>query len=87
LDVSSTRAAAAFQRPKKIDGAIYIFSRTASSSAIGIWFLLFPNRYFNHSSNCLGTRRDVDLTAAPIIHHPQKGLRYPHLKRAILSTF
>ena len=56
------------------------------TSAIGVWLLLDFNRQFNKSSDCFSTRWEVGLAAAPVVYHPQKLLRYPHLKRAILRA-
>src|SRR5215471_6268106 len=57
------------------------------SSAIGIWLLLDFGRQFNKSPDCFSTRREVGLAATPVVYRPQKLLRYPHLKRAILRAF
>ena len=56
------------------------------TSAIGVWLLLDFNRQFNKSSDCFSTRWEVGLAAAPVVYRPQKLLRYPHLKRAILRA-
>jgi hypothetical protein len=56
-------------------------------SAVDIWLLLCVDRSFNHSPDCFCTGGDVDLSASPIIHHPQEGLRNSHLEGAILSAF
>jgi hypothetical protein len=57
-----------------------------SSSAIGVWFLLDFGRQFNKSPDCFSTRREVGLTAAPVVYRPQKMLGHSHLKRAILGA-
>src|SRR5262249_47832235 len=57
------------------------------SSAIGIWLLLDFGRQFNKSPDCFSTRWEVGLAATPVVYRPQKLLRYPHLKRAILRAF
>jgi hypothetical protein len=56
-------------------------------SAIGIWLRVDLSRQFNETPDCFGTGRKVDLAAAPVVHHPQKPLRDPHLKHAILRPF
>jgi hypothetical protein len=58
-----------------------------SSLAIGVWLLLDFGRQFNKSPDCFSTRREVGLAAAPVVYRPQKLLRYPHLKQAILRAF
>ena len=55
-------------------------------SAVGILLFFYFGRHFNHSPDCFSTRRDVDLLAAPVVYHPQKGLRDTHLKRPILNA-
>src|SRR5262245_57677165 len=57
------------------------------TSAIGVWLLPDFNRQFNKSSDCFSTRWEIGLAAAPVVYRPQKLLRYPHLKRAILRAF
>src|SRR5215813_9078908 len=57
-----------------------------SSSAIGVWLLLNFGRQFNKSPDCFGTRWEVGLAAAPVVYRPQKVLRHPHLKWAILGA-
>jgi hypothetical protein len=57
------------------------------SSAIGVWLLLDFGRQFNKSPDCFSTRWEVGLAAAPVVYRPQKLLRYPHLKQAILRAF
>jgi hypothetical protein len=52
-----------------------------------IGLLLDFGRQFNKSPDCFSTRRKVSLGPAPVVYHPQKLLRYPHLKRAILRAF
>jgi hypothetical protein len=55
-------------------------------SAIGVRLLLDFGRQFNKSPDCFSTRWEVGLAAAPVVYHPQKLLRYPHLKWAILGA-
>jgi hypothetical protein len=62
------------------------FACCSAHSAIGIWLLFDSGRQFNKSPDCFSTRWEVGLTAAPVVYHPQKLLRYPHLKWAILGT-
>jgi hypothetical protein len=57
------------------------------SSAIGFWLLLDFRRQLNKSPDCFSTRWEVGLAPAPVVYRPQKMLRYPHLKRAILRAF
>jgi hypothetical protein len=57
------------------------------SSAIGVWLFLNFGRQFNKSPDCFRARWEVGLAAAPVVYDPQKLLRYPHLKGAILRTF
>src|SRR5215831_16235059 len=58
------------------------------SSAIGVRLLLLDFcRQFNKSPDCFSTRWEVGLAATPVVYRPQKLLRYPHLKRAILRAF
>ena len=57
------------------------------SSAIGGWLLLDFGRQFNKSPDCFSTRWEVGLATAPVVYRPQKRLRYPHLKQAILRAF
>jgi hypothetical protein len=57
------------------------------SSVVGVWVLLDFGRGFNESPDCLSTRWEVGLAAAPVVYYPQKLLRYPHLKQAILRVF
>src|SRR5262245_1721900 len=61
-------------------------STVPPTSAIGVWLLLDFDRQFNKSSDCFSTRWEIGLTAAPVVYRPQKLLRYPHLKRAILRA-
>jgi hypothetical protein len=56
------------------------------SSAMGVWLLLDFGRQFNKSPDCFSTRWEVGLAAAPVAYRPQKLLRYPHLKWAILGA-
>jgi hypothetical protein len=56
------------------------------SSASSVWLLLDFAPQFNESSDCFSTRGEVALAAAPVVYDPQKLLRYPHLKQAILGT-
>jgi hypothetical protein len=56
-------------------------------SATDVWLLLDFGRQFNKSPDCFSTRWEVGLPPAPIVYHPQKLLRYPHLKQAILRVF
>src|SRR5260370_38897538 len=56
------------------------------SSAIGVWLHLDFGRHFNESPDCFGTRWQVGLAATPVVYGPQKLLRYPHLKWAILGA-
>jgi hypothetical protein len=56
-------------------------------SAVAIWLLLDFARQFNKAPDCFSTRREVGLAAAPVVYRPQKLLRYPHLKQAILRAF
>jgi hypothetical protein len=58
-----------------------------ASSAIGVRLLLDFGRQFNKAPDCFSTRREVGLVAAPVVYCPQKLLRYPHLKQAILRAF
>jgi hypothetical protein len=57
------------------------------SLPIGVWLLLDFGRQFNKPPDCFSTRWEVGLAAAPVVYRPQKLLRYPHLKRAILRVF
>jgi hypothetical protein len=57
------------------------------SSAIGVWLLLDFDRQFNKSPDCFSTRWKIGLAAAPVVYHPQKLLRYAHLKQGILRAF
>ena len=61
------------------------FSLSSQRSVSG--FLVAPA--VNSTILLIASARDGTSTwpAAPIIHHPQEGLRYPHLKRAVLGTF
>src|SRR5262249_32987751 len=56
-------------------------------SAVAIWLLLDFARQFNKSPDCFSTRWEVGLAAAPLVYRPQKVLRHPHLKWAILGAF
>jgi hypothetical protein len=57
------------------------------SSAIAVWLLLDFGRQFNKAPDCFSTGWEVGLAAAPVVYGPQKLLRYPHLKEAILRAF
>jgi hypothetical protein len=57
------------------------------SSAVGVWLLPDFGRQFNKSPDCFSTRGEVGLAPAPVVYGPQKLLRYPHLKQAILMVF
>jgi hypothetical protein len=57
------------------------------TSAIGVWLFLDFDRQFNKSPDCFSTRWKIGLAATPVVYHPQKLLRYPHLKQAILRAF
>jgi hypothetical protein len=56
------------------------------SSVIGVWLLLDFGRQFNKSPDCFSTRWKIGLAAAPVVYCPQKVLRHPHLKWAILGA-
>jgi hypothetical protein len=63
------------------------WSSSRLRSAIGIWLLFHFGRQFNHSPDCFGSRGDVHLSAAPVVHSSQKCFRDSHLKWAILQAF
>src|SRR6478736_1124380 len=81
--VATAAAAAVFLTPWRVREAV---PSLWPISAIGVWLLLDFNRQFNKSSDCFSTRWEVGLAAAPVVYRPQKLLRYPHLKRAILRA-
>src|SRR5262245_19055551 len=63
------------------------FARHATpSSAVALRLFLDFGRQFNKSPDCFSTRWEVGLAAAPIVYRPQKVLRHPHLKWAILGA-
>jgi hypothetical protein len=74
-------------RQKKALGPARYACCFGPGSAIGVWLLLDFGRQLNKSSDCFSTRWEVGLASAPIVYRPQKLLRYPHLKRAILRAF
>jgi len=61
-------------------------SLAAADSRARRLLLLHFGCQFNHPPDCFGTRRDVDLTAVPVVYGPQKRFRDPHLKWAILGA-
>jgi hypothetical protein len=56
------------------------------NSAIDVRLFLDFGRQCNKAPDCLSTRREVSLAPAPVVYHPQKLLRRPHLKQAILRA-
>jgi hypothetical protein len=70
----------------KAEAAQLVIAATCwASSVIGVGLLLDFSRQFNKSPDCFGTGWEVDLGAPPVVYHPQKLLRHPHLKRTILG--
>jgi len=82
--VATAAAAAVFLTPWRVREAV---PSLWPISAIGVWLLLDFNRQFNKSSDRFSTRWEIGLAAAPVVYRPQKLLRYPHLKQAILRAF